>query len=86
MLFPQLLCFENDPSFMGGCPLNKEIMNSTITNSSSTVSPLQTSRMRFILASLPIIAGGNYGRKVFKIAQTPAPVAISMAPGQELDD
>jgi len=32
------------------------------------------------------IAGGNDGRKVFNIAQTPAPVAISMAPGQELDD
>src|SRR6267378_6602615 len=30
-----------------GCtPLNEEIMNSTITNSSSTVSPSQTSRMR----------------------------------------
>jgi hypothetical protein len=32
------------------------------------------------------IAGGNDGRKVFNIAQTPAPVAISMALGQELDD
>jgi hypothetical protein len=37
MLFPQLLCFENDPSFMGVCPLNEEIMNSTIANSSSII-------------------------------------------------
>src|SRR3981081_3032868 len=38
MLFPQLLCFENDPSFRWGVyPLNEEIMNATITNSSSTI-------------------------------------------------
>src|SRR5260370_1370665 len=31
MLFPQLLCFENDPSFMEVyTPLNEQIMNSTI--------------------------------------------------------
>src|SRR5260370_8317063 len=46
MLFPQLLCFEIDPSFMGGVhPLNEEIMNSTIANSSSTIDiPAVTSR------------------------------------------
>jgi hypothetical protein len=41
MLFPQLLCFENDPSFIGRVPgvypLNEKIMNSTIANSSSTI-------------------------------------------------
>src|SRR6267378_980110 len=46
MLFPQLLCFENDPFFMGVCtPLNEEVMNSTIANSSSTIDiPEVTSR------------------------------------------
>src|SRR6267143_1156381 len=46
MLFPQLLCFANDPSFMGGVyPLNEEIMNSTIADSSSTIDiPAVTSR------------------------------------------
>jgi hypothetical protein len=36
-----------------------------------------------ILAELQ--SRGNDGRKVFKIAQTPAFVAASMAPGWELD-
>jgi hypothetical protein len=37
-----------------------------------------------ILAEIQV--GGNDGWKVFKIAQTAAFVATSMAPGQELDD
>jgi len=51
ILFQQLLCFENDPSFMGGVctcvctPLKEEIMNSTIASSSSTIDiPAVTSR------------------------------------------
>ena len=46
MLFPQLICFENNPSFMGVCTLlNEGIMNSTIANSSSAIDiPVVTSR------------------------------------------
>jgi hypothetical protein len=55
MLFPQLLCFEIDPSFMGGVyPLNEEIMNSTIPNSSSTIDiPAVTSKSDSSLPHAP---------------------------------
>src|SRR6267378_2656666 len=54
MLFPQLLCFENDPSFIGVYPLNEKIMNSTIANSSSTIDiPAVTPRHDSSLPNAP---------------------------------
>src|SRR6266852_8377409 len=55
MLFPQLICFENNPSFMGVCTLlNEGIMNSTIANSSSIIDiPAVTSRDESSLPTVP---------------------------------
>jgi hypothetical protein len=54
MLFPQLLCFENDPFWVGCTPITEEIMNSTIANSSSTIEiPAVTSKTDSSLPHAP---------------------------------
>jgi len=54
MLFPQLLCFENDPSFIGGVPPQRENYELKIANSSSTIDiPAVTPRHDSSLPNAP---------------------------------
>jgi len=61
-------------------------MNSTITNSNSTVSPSQTSRMRFHFGIFADNRWSELRKESVQNCTDPGPPAISMAPGQELDN